>query len=204
MKTFLTVALGVFTGLLLFAGVAYWIYSGEVRQAKADELARLDLEIQQREKMIQYTDSLAKEMESLIPDTRWLQVDYVDPITDRKSVRIGVPANSDNPDFAPSLVIACEQNSTKMLVNWNTFIESHLMTTTRLDDTVYKKAGWERSSDYTTSFYPGNPITLIKKMLVSERYVVRGENMSGQIFTAVFELEGINEAIQPVRQHCSW
>lgn len=204
MKTFLTVALGVFVGLTLFAGVAYFIYSNQVKQAEAEELALQKESDKKTALLLAQTDSILNDLKDSLPTHNWQEVEEVDPITNERGIIIGVPANSDDPLTAPLLTIACAKNRTSMFVNWQTFIGSHLMTTTKLDDVVYNETGWERSNDYSSSRYPGSPIPIIKKMLEAERYVVRGRNMDGNTFTAVFELEGIDEAIPPIRQHCKW
>ena len=204
MKTFLIVSLGVFFGLSLFTGAVYLFNSHKEKQDEAKQAELSKLQDEQAALIIAKNDSLLKEIEASLPDHNWQEVEEVDPITGAKSIVIGVPANSEDPLTAPLLTIACVSNRTRMFVNWNTFIGSHLMTATRLDDVVYKEAGWERSNDYSSSLYPGSPIAILKKMLDAELYAVRGRNMDGNTFTAVFDLNGIDEALPSIRQHCGW
>jgi len=204
MNTVTKVAIGVFVGLTCFALLALsglWLYNRAVARVVIEEqeqrVEELQAQLQAQQDAI---GEIIEEAESI----KWQEIDLVDPITQNTSKMIARVENTDSPSNASHLFIKCQDNKTEMFVNWSQYIGTAARVVTRLDDTISPERGWEISSDGKATFFPTSPINTIKNMLDAERYVVRARTMRGYEYTAVFELEGLKEAVKPVREYCNW
>lgn len=200
MNTIVKTATGVFIGISVFALVVFFIYSEQKKKEEEQAMARQAAIEEATEEYEKAIDSLIAEIEPVT----WVETEEIDPITRQVTRVVGRLANADDPANAPSLHIRCKNNRTQLFVNWRTYVGTAARVVSRIDDQIIGERGWEVSTDNTTTFYPESPIPTIKRLIESDRYAIRARNMSGDEFTAVFELEGISDAVTSIRELCNW
>ena len=91
-----------------------------------------------------------------------------------------------------------------MYIHWGSFLGSdYIKTAERIDDQKATSAYWDISNDGQAAF-KRNPIPYIKNMLKAKKYITRVTPYRENSITAVFDLEGIEDAIKELRETCRW
>ena len=140
------------------------------------------------------------------PNGKWDVSVSKDELTDNKTVFVSLNASSGRGKYGDtvSLMLRCKNNKTEMYINWHTFLEvDDIEVIDRVDDKKAETSHWGISTDRKTSFRR-NPVAQIKKMLDSKKYVAQVTPYSENPITAVFETEGLDNAIKELRDTCHW
>ena len=158
-------------------------------------------------------DNLAKTLDfdqvNPIPTTgvgKWHISEDINPVDDSKTVALILVADSGEGPWGESLylVMRCQSAQTNLLINWNTFISTeseYVLTRVGKDEAVTKK--WRVSTDYQATFHPA-PVAFIKEILTSNKLVVQVTPYGENTVTAIFDTTGLENAIKPLRETCSW
>lgn len=110
------------------------------------------------------------------------------------------------------LGIRCVSGSVDILINWAEFVGFDTRTSVRYrvgrEDAI--STMWNMSSDNEATFYPGNGIRLIEQMIAVDRtssdgtFVAQVFPAGGNSITAIWNLYGLTEAVEPLRDACGW
>ena len=109
-----------------------------------------------------------------------------------------------------SMIIRCMENTTSIYFKFGDHfladIQGYGALTYRLDDRKPGKKSLDVSTDNEALglWAGGSSIPFIKQMLGTESLVVRVTPFNESSITATFDIRGIDEAVQPVREACSW
>lgn len=138
----------------------------------------------------------------------------VNPLDDtRQVVLINSSSEGQNSLGEPILLaIRCISGRTDVLVDW----DEHLGFDTR--SSIRYRVGrdeaissmWDMSSDDEATFYPGNSVRLIEQMIEVDRtstdgtFVAQIMPTGGSSITAIWNLYGLAEAVEPMREACGW
>lgn len=136
----------------------------------------------------------------------WRTSTDTDPLTD-KSVHFAMLTASEGQGRYGDkivLVVRCKSGRTDAFVNWQTFLGSDsILVTSRIEKEKAVSSSWSLSTDHKASFMPNPPATL-KKFEGASTYVVNLTPYSESPITAIFELQGANEALADIRKDCKW
>lgn len=110
------------------------------------------------------------------------------------------------------LAIRCISGSVDVLIDWAEFMGFDTRTSVRYrvgrEDAV--STMWNMSSDDEATFYPGNSVRLIEQMIAVDRtssdgtFVAQVFPTGGSSITAIWNLYGLTEAAEPLRDACGW
>lgn len=136
---------------------------------------------------------------------KWKVSVDVNPIDDSKTVTLVLVADSGknrwgNPVF---LVARCQSNSTDLYIGWNDYLGSEADVLARVGDNKAVTQRWSMSTDKKASFHR-KPIPFLKEMLTSPKLVAQVTPYNESPVTAIFNTAGLENAIKPLRETCSW
>lgn len=104
-----------------------------------------------------------------------------------------------------NLLIRCKSNTTNMWINWDDYLGNDSPeVTTRLGSENAKTGRWSKSTNNSSTFYPGSPIGYIQRMMSESRFVAQVTPYNENPSTAVFNITGLKSAIKPLRKNCNW
>ena len=137
---------------------------------------------------------------------QWEINDYRDIIDDERRVVLSIKEVFLG-DF--KLIIRCERNITDMYIRFGRNYMSghddrHKTVAFRLDREKSSKKKFDNSIDKTAMFYPGSPITFIKKMMNHDWLYVRAVPYNENYVDGSFPITGLEDAIKPLREACNW
>ena len=106
---------------------------------------------------------------------------------------------------APILYVRCKSGSTELYIDWHDYIPgtSHQVTT-RLDRGPAQARPWTLSRSNVATFYPSSPIDFLQALLQAKLLYAEATPYNTAPVTAVFDLEGLADTIEPLRAACSW
>lgn len=159
-------------------------------------------------------DNLAKENKldgrqvqptSIAGKGKWEVSVDVNPVDDSKTVTLILDADSGKNRWGKSvyLVARCQSNSTDLYIGWNDYLGSEADILTRVGNNKAITKRWTMSTDKKASFHR-KPIPFLKEMLTSPKLVAQVTPYNESPLTAIFNTEGLENAIKPLRETCSW
>lgn len=143
----------------------------------------------------------------------WVTDVDVDPIDDSKRIIVSLPAKSGSSRFdgPVDFVARCASNSTQVYAIWHDYVgddsnsvyDEYKRIEVRVGDAPARTERWSVSTDKEATFAP-SAIELLRKMKGAKRLVLRTTPYNEAPVTAVFDLEGFDEAIGPIAEECGW
>ncbi|WP_075180167.1 type VI secretion system-associated protein TagO [Neptunomonas phycophila] len=129
----------------------------------------------------------------------------INPVDDSKTVTLVLDADSGRSRWGKSvfLVVRCKSNSTDLYIGWNDYLGSEADVLTRVGDNKALTSRWSMSTDSKATFHP-KPIPFLKKMLQSTKLVAQVTPYNESPVTAIFNTQGLENAIKPLRETCGW
>lgn len=136
----------------------------------------------------------------------WMVEFLVDPLTDVRSARAVLPAlEGKGVDDAPvKFIVECRAGSTTVLLDWAQPVGDGNTILIRLDDDEPQETFWEMARNRTTARYRSDGAPLARAVAPRRRMVARVVPSGREPVTAIFDLTGMPEAIQAVREACGW
>lgn len=191
------------------------VTTAQEKQALAEKNAKWLAE--QQAKQAAYEAQLAKENVG----KQWVVIENEDEMHDTKNVQLYVRADLFNGHFddfpelkakrenKPVLVIECEANKTKMFVAWHHHVTDAGDTTHikyRIGEHKAVATEWERATNYKAlGLWNGKKaIPMIKKMVNEKKFIIQVTPEAGEIEKAVFNIEGLENHIDKVKNACHW
>ncbi|KER01734.1 type VI secretion system-associated protein TagO [Photorhabdus temperata] len=105
----------------------------------------------------------------------------------------------------PHLSAFCREGKTELFVDWSTYLginETQMLQ--RIDSEKAVNKTFYISTDNKGVFYQGSVIPVIKKLMKSKRLYLQIVPYSDNSVNATFDLDGLSEAIKPLRHACKW
>ncbi len=136
---------------------------------------------------------------------KWKVSVDVNPIDDSKTVTLVLDADSGQNRWGNSvfLVARCKSNTTELYIGWNDYLGSEADVLTRVGTNKAVTQRWSMSTDKKASFHR-KPIPFLKEMLTSPKLVAQVTPYNESPVTAIFNTAGLENAIKPLRETCSW
>lgn len=136
---------------------------------------------------------------------KWIVDVKTNPIDDSTTVTLVLAADSGQGRFGESisLVARCSSNKTDIYINWNDYLGSEAQVLTRVGTNTAETANWSMSTDSKGTFHR-NPENFIRELLETNKLVAQTTPYGESPVTAIFNLEGIANAIKPLRETCGW
>jgi type VI secretion system protein VasI len=78
-----------------------------------------------------------------------------------------------------------------MYINWGSYLGSSISVTFRIGEKAPETKNWSLSTNSLASFYPGDPLSLIKELLDANQAVARCTPYSESPITAIFDITGL-------------
>ncbi|MCY4016883.1 MAG: type VI secretion system-associated protein TagO [Gammaproteobacteria bacterium] len=110
------------------------------------------------------------------------------------------------------LAIRCISGRTDVLIDWGEYLGFDARPSVRYrvgrEDAV--SSMWNKSSDEEATFFPGNSVSLIMRMVAVDEtatdgaFVAQVTPTGESAITAVWNLYGLAEAVEPMREACGW
>lgn len=165
-------------------------------------------------------DTLSKRLGLSAPATttskvsKWSVRKDVSKIDDSTNVNLTLEADSvisgwPNTDVTPKLILRCKEKKTEVLVITGMASQPELgnyngaTVTLRFDKEPAKKYQTTESTDKEALFF-GNATTLIKKMLQHSTMLFQFVPFNSSPQMTNFDLQGLAEALKPLREVCKW
>ena len=154
---------------------------------------------------------LAKPIVKVVPiakdNGKWTVSEEIDPVTDNKSTYVSITADSGTGKYGNpiQMTIRCMNKKTSLFVNFETFL------TTDYPHITYRIGKSKAVSDYwfpvTTKkggIPQSNNVSIIKKMMKAESFLVQTTPYNETSITAIFDIRGLENAVSGLRQNCKW
>lgn len=136
---------------------------------------------------------------------KWKVSVDINPIDDSKTVTLMLTADSGKNRWGESvfLIARCKSNLTDLYIGWNYHLGGEADVLTRTGENKAHTSRWHLSTDKKATFHP-KPIPFLKEMLESTKLVAQVTPYNESPVTAIFDIQGLENAIKPLRETCSW
>ncbi len=101
------------------------------------------------------------------------------------------------------LGIRCESGRTYAFVAWDSLLGSEPRLTYRIDGDTPIESTWNASADGDSAFFPGRTVEFVSR-LAERDSVTAAITPAGDSVATLFDLNGIQAALRPVREACRW
>jgi len=148
----------------------------------------------------------AQEAEDIEAVGNWFVQVKVNPLTDEKETNmLTLDEGSEQVIDAKSLVIRLKDKP-ELFIVWKEYLGDNTLIRYRFDDGEVQKSHWQQSANKTALFYPSSKKLkdFVKKLLNAKKLVVGITPYNEAEQTAVFNLEGLKEAITPYLSDFGW
>jgi len=138
---------------------------------------------------------------------KWRVSIETNPVDDSTSVTALLEADEGRTDDGqqPNLVLRCRSNETELYITWGEFINAKAPEVlTRIGSAPPDTFEWTVSTNREGTFFPGDDIAFIRRLLDANRLVARMTPYQESPITAVFDLRGIRSVVRPLQQTCGW
>lgn len=167
-----------------------------------------NIDRQQKQDIKELLDSTDEILGKETPDFgHWEVAEKKNPIDDTPVVVLTLMSyKGATSGGAPSLVIRCKSNTTNVFIAWldRMSYRDTMPVTTRLDSEKAQTLDWSLSTNNEATFFPGKDYVFAKKMIDHSELIARTTPRGENPVTAYFDLDGLPEAIKPLREACNW
>ncbi|HUO81275.1 MAG TPA: type VI secretion system-associated protein TagO [Gammaproteobacteria bacterium] len=131
------------------------------------------------------------------------------PFDDSDTVLLTLSADAGaSPDGkAVVLVLRCESGDTDAYINWHTPLRKDredVEVLYRIGNAAAVTEEWRVSTNNTATFFAGDDERFIESLLRAPQLVAQVVPANATPIRAEFDLAGLGDAIQPLRQTCGW
>jgi len=152
--------------------------------------------------------SLNKSIPTLPTGTgKWRVSVDTNPVDDSTTVTALLEADEGESDAGDktTLILRCRSNETELYITWGGFIGSKApQVLTRIGAAPPDTFEWSVSTNREGTFFPGDDIAFIRRLLDANRLVARVTPYQESPITAVFDLRGLRAAVRPLQETCGW
>jgi type VI secretion system protein VasI len=134
----------------------------------------------------------------------WSMTTEANPLDDSQTVALmlhaaDVGATAEGP---VTLILRCQSKSIEAYISWGVYLGSSAFVTWRVDPGRATAEQWTVSTDGTSTFCPSNEMAFVDQLVQADRLVARVTPPNANPITAVFNLDGIREAVAPLLAEC--
>jgi type VI secretion system protein VasI len=130
---------------------------------------------------------------------KWEVTIETNPIDDSKTVALVLKDEAQK----AGLILRCQQARPEVYIAWLNYLGSDDPSVlTRIGDLPAETKRWGLSTDKRATFYPGDDGKLMLQLEGVERFVAQVTPYSESPVTAVFDVRGLREAIEPLSSTC--
>lgn len=135
----------------------------------------------------------------------WIVRVETNPIDDSNTVYLSLFSDTGKNRWghSPVLTLRCQSNKTELYINWNDYLGRKANVLTRVGENKAMTQNWGLSTDSKATFHP-KAISFIKDMMKSGKMVAQITPYNESPVTAIFNTQGLDNAIQPLRETCNW
>ena len=108
---------------------------------------------------------------------------------------------------AITLVLRCSSGETEAYINWHDYLgnDDTVSVTSRIGSGDAKTSAWGNSTDNQGTFFrDGGTRQFIGSLMEADSFVARTTPYNESPVTAVWDLDGLAEAVMPLREACEW
>lgn len=136
---------------------------------------------------------------------KWQLKDHTNPLDDTVDITLTLLADSGgNRSGRPFMLTAhCDSHKTQLAISWYAYLGSQASVTLRIGSGEANTTRWDVSSDKQTTMSTV-PVKTLKDMLNANKMVAQVTPFNQKPYTAIFDLSGLEAAIEPVRATCGW
>jgi len=137
----------------------------------------------------------------------WIIREETNPVNDNRIVMVALRSASGTNRMGGqiALILRCIRRVTDLMINWQAYLGSEANVLTRVGVEEAETSSWGLSGDSQATFLPGNSdVEFVQRLLDVDQLVAQVTPYNENPITAVFELDGIQEAIIPLREACEW
>lgn len=132
-------------------------------------------------------------------DSNWRVEISADPLTDSKTVLLAVVADGKN----AMLILRCKNAKAEVFINWNDYLGSEAVVTSRVGTAAASQQQWGLSTDKKATFYPRNAAQLIEELTRVDKFVAQVTPYNESPVTALFDVTGLANAAVPFFDTCN-
>lgn len=178
-------------------------------QQSIQECAKIESDIER----LSCFDSLVKSEPLHDIEKEWIVKQDDDPLNDSRIVTLVNVSEQGESSFGRPiiLVLRCAGNATDMYIGWQDYLGSdNIRVTHRVGKDEAESLMWSLSTDNEATFYPRNVQKHLLRMIEIEQsssgqqFVARTTPYNESPTTAIWNLDGLAEAIVPLREACGW
>ena len=140
-------------------------------------------------------------------DTGWKIKVSENPIDDSKTYILYIESESGRNSYGKpiSLFLRKKSGETEVFIDWGTYVGKSPSVTTRFGKEEAIKTKWTVSSDNTATFpFDFDHLALTRKLLEVDTVVFQMTPYGENTITAVFNVEGLKEIIDPYSDELGW
>jgi type VI secretion system protein VasI len=129
--------------------------------------------------------------------SKWIDSSLTDPMDDSKTVVLMLDADSgdDSSGRPVSLIFRYDGHGSELYINWNVPVAAGSRVTIRVGYAPAETAEWTVSTDGKATFYPRNPVELIRRLQDADSFMARVTPPAGRPVLAVFDVRGLSSIL---------
>lgn len=137
---------------------------------------------------------------------KWHISSNIDPLNDKTVyfANLAAVSGTSRHGDSPIMTVRCGNKQTEWYINWYDYLGSEAKTTFRVDKEQAKTLTWTLSTDKVAAFYPGSPVSVLKKIAEGTSFVANVTPYNESPVTAVFDITGAGAALADIRKNCGW
>ncbi|CAA6811184.1 MAG: Type VI secretion system protein VasI [uncultured Sulfurovum sp.] len=140
---------------------------------------------------------------------KWVTTIETSAIDDSQKVTLlleaETPIQGNYNSSTPALILRCSENRTEAYISWGVYLGiGTTKVLTRLDKSKARTKTWGMSTDNKATFVPGSNTTFIKSLMGHEKLLIQTTPYGANSVMTTFQLNGLNDAVKPLRKACHW
>ena len=139
-------------------------------------------------------------------DWQWMYYEATDEMTDEKSITIMKfdTSNDNSVNRDRYFGVVCENNTTRVIVEWNDVLPDNPKVQTRIDKENLIERTWENSNVSTQSIYGNGAYLFAKSLIGKSQLLIRTTPYRKAYETMKIDLKDFDLAIATIRSQCNW
>ena len=141
------------------------------------------------------------------PHGKWHARIETNPLDDSRTVILSVEANrqSSNLEAPIHLLLRCTREKTDVILQWGKRLdEKGALVSTRIGQSPPQTETWNLSTDEKATFFAGDKALFVNGLLDADRFVAQTTPEGNNPMTAIFDISGLDKALEPARKLCGW
>jgi type VI secretion system protein VasI len=122
-----------------------------------------------------------------------------DPLTDSRIVLLALVSDGNN----AMLMLRCNGKDLDAYINWNEYLGSEAVVTSRIGTAAAEQLQWGLSTDKKATFYPRNSKELVQSLKKVDKFIAQVTPYNESPVTAVFNVTGLSTTGTPLMEACA-